>query len=536
MSLQVVRPVGNLERYNVTRSNLNIYHNVVVGNRIHAPGLVQQQSPHSHSSPEEWAQLLLDPITWLIGEHPSLALVVGGHLTAKPVFLKLESIDLLGLIRLVPIKTALQVDRVLEKEHNSPFDLSDQSTPLWRLVIAPIEGDPSSFYLFYTFHHVIGDGRSAMALTSQLIERLNLQHQEKPHQAASDRTTQIIVTTNKPVPASIESRVNCYPSLRTLVFEATRSLLLPKFVKRALETRYWAGEMDSSLHVPNETQLAFLQFSREETTKIVQAAKRQSTTVQSILYVASIFAAKFVFMADPLPSSSSSLADGRDHGTGYSQGDAIVFATPVSLRDWIPQPIAPEDQGNYTSEILHRNIRVSHDSSFWPTAHAYRKQVVRATTTSSGVRDLLEHFGMLSLLPKHDGAWEQFMANQVTRDQHGRKATLKLSNLGRGWDQSRRRQQQQQEQDEESAAVMGFVVKDGVFSQSSGVTASALTLNVATANGVMTVTTTWQKAAFHGKERGEMFVSEFKRILLEAIDHGREEYLFRDATIHPTRI
>jgi hypothetical protein len=139
---------------------------------------------------------------------------------------------------------------------------------------------------------------------------------------------------------------------------------------------------------------------------------------------------------------------------------------------------------------------------------------------------------MLSLLPKHDGAWEQFMANQVTRDQHGRKATLKLSNLGRGWDQSR---QQQQNEAAAAAAVMGFVVKDGVFSQSSGVTASALTMNVATANGVMTVTTTWQKAAFHGKERGEMFVSEFKRIVLEAIEHGRDEYLFRDATIRATR-
>ncbi|KAK3825415.1 MAG: alcohol acetyltransferase [Benniella sp.] len=529
MSLQVARPVDKLERYNVTRSNLNIYHNVLVGNRIHSPHLAK----YSLSSVQEWAQLLLDPITQLLEQHPSLGLVVGDHLTAKPMFLYLKSIDLLSLIRVVPIKTALQVDHIIEEEHNLPFDLSDQSIPLWRLVITPTEDDPSTFYLLYTFHHVIGDGRSAMAITKQFVEQLNLQQDRFDHRNPSlpGSALQMSITSHKPIPASLESRINCYPSMRTLIYEASRVLFLPGFVKKALEPRYWAGEMDSSLEVPNKTELAYLQFSQEDTSSIIRAAKRRSTTVQSVLYAAAVFAVKLVFMSNASslslsPSSASSSSDNDKHSND-KQEETIVFATPVSLRSLISKPIAPEDQGNYTSEILHRKIRVRNESSFWTMAHAYRQQVVRATTTPSGLRGLLEHVGMLSLLPKQDGAWEKFMANQVKRDQHGRKATIKVSNLGCGWDSSRPRDGQGCQ--EESTRILGFSVKDAIFSQSSGVTASALTMNVATANGVMTMTTTWQKATFQGRARGDLFMREFKRILSEALDDAREEYSFSEA-------
>ncbi|KAF9366303.1 hypothetical protein BGX34_004490 [Mortierella sp. NVP85] len=519
MSLQVARPVDHLERYNITRSNLNIYHNVLVGNRIHSPHLAKQFL----SSVQEWAQLLLDPITQLIEQHPSLALVVGDHLTAKPIFLYLKSVDLLSLIRVVPIKTALQVDRIIEEEHNLPFDLSDQSTPLWRLVITPTEDDPSTFYLLYTFHHVIGDGRSAMAITEQLVEQLNLQQDrfDPTNPRLPSSTMQIAIASNKPIPASLESRVNCYPSLRTLIYEASRALFLPGFVKKALEPRYWAGEMDSSLEVPNKTELAYLQFSQEETSSILRAAKRRSTTVQSVLYAAAVFAVKLVFMSN---ASSNNNKHGND-----KQEETIVFATPVSLRSLIAKPIAPEDQGNYTSEILHSKINVRNESNFW--TNAYRQEIVHATTTPSGLRELLEHVGMLSLLPKHDGAWEKFMANQVKRDQHGRKATIKVSNLGRGWDLSRRKDGRGS-QEEESTRTLEFCVQDAVFSQSSGVTASALTMNVATANGIMTMITTWQKATFQSRSRGDLFMREFKRILSEALDDAREEYSFSEAASH----
>ncbi|KAG0257432.1 hypothetical protein BG011_003952 [Mortierella polycephala] len=414
----------------------------------------------------------------------------------------------------------------MERENNTPFDLANQEIPLWRLVVAPIEEDPASFYLLYTFHHAIGDGRSGMALTEQLIQQLNLQAQARIVPCVfsdSHKSAVIEAVSNRPIPDSIESRVDCYPSIRTLLIEASRALFLPGFMKKALEAPYWAGEIDSSLDIPNETELALLRFTPEETRAIVAAAKRRLTTVQSVLYTASIFSAQSIFL-----SAASSHSNRKT--------ESLTFATPVSLRTLLPNTkIAPEDQGNYTSEILHNNIRIVDTTSFWGMTHAYRKKVVQGTQTALGVQTLLEHFGMLSLLSKKDGAWEEFMASRVKKDQHGRKASIKLSNLGQGWKDisaaaaaaistSANDGLAQNVKDEDTE----FLVQDAVFSQSSGVTASALTMSAATANATMTLTVTWQRAAFHGRCRGELFMSEFKRILMEAVANAREDYLFTD--------
>ncbi|KAG0035384.1 hypothetical protein BGZ81_008984 [Podila clonocystis] len=495
-SLKLIRPIDNLERYNVTRSNVNIYNNVIIGNRIHS------SFPSIPTTTQQWVRFLHSPLAQLFGQHALLTAVVGSHLSAKPVFLRLPAIDISHTIRTLTIPAPRDIGTVLEDEHNMPFDLSNQTDPLWRIVIAQIEHD-QSFYLLFSFHHVIADGRSAMSLTEQLIHLLN-SAQDNPEETSSI----IPVTSTKSAPDAIEARVDCSPSLRTLLYEATRAIFLPGFVKKALETRYWAGEIDSSLECPNETQLGYLQFTREETSQIIQAAKARGTTVQALLYTASVFATKSVFMS-------------QDDRIGQEENtdEALMFATPVSLRGLIPDPIAPEDMGNYTSEILHDNVCVAHESSYWAMTSEYRKQVVHGTTTPRGLQDLLEHFGMLKFLSTKDGGWEEFMKSKVNKDQHGRKASIKLSNLGQGWDSVVGKGDDSQ----------AFTVGDGVFSQSSGVTASALTMNAATANGVLTITTTWQKAGFRGRERGDLFVKEFKRILFEAIEPKRQEYLFSDA-------
>ncbi|KAF8944154.1 hypothetical protein BGZ47_004577 [Haplosporangium gracile] len=513
MALQVVRPVDNLERYNVTRSNVNIYNNVSVGVSIHSPVTL----PSHH---QDWAQLLLNPITILLDRHPILATVVGDHLTGHPVFLRLQSIDLLPLIEVYSTSVAGDEDdmktiaRVLEDEHNKPFDLADQATPLWRLAIVPNGQGQDSFHLIYIFHHVIGDGRSAMALTEQFVEQLNLQLQStspSPSPSVSSTSSfKIPIVSDKPIPASIESRINCYPSIRSLLWEVSRAIFLPGFIKKALEIKYWAGEIDSSLEVPNQTEVEFLKLTQIETRAVVRMAKVRATTVQAILYTASIFAVRAVFM-------SGSTVDEKNNKEGSavvereSDEEALVFATPCSLRDLIPNRIGADEQGNYVSEILHDNIRVKDGSGFWAMTDAYRKEVVAGTTTPRGLQDLLEHFGALALLSKKDGGWENFMTSKVTKDQHGRKASVKLSNLGRGWDTP----------SSFGAAGALYTVQGAVFSQSSGVTASALTMSAATANGSLSISTTWQKAAFHSRARGETFVAEFKRILLfVALQHA----------------
>jgi len=530
-SLEVVRPVHHLERYNVTRSNVKIYNNVAIGVRFQCSQLLQQslRREDQRLSNRFWSRLLIGPMTTILEKHPSLGLVVGDALSARPTFLRLPSLDLSKQIRIVTVPATEKmntveeeesgggVGAVMEEEHNLPFDLLDLQAPLWRMVIVLDEKKSDVVTLLYTFHHVIADGRSALALIEQLYQQLNLQAATSSILEDTSSITDFKITPapQGPMPEAIESLTNCFPSARTLVWEATRAILLPPFLKKALESPYWAGEIDSTLEVPNETQLRFLRFTKEETQQIVRTAKDRGTTVQSILATASIFAAVLVFMT------------GQD-----TTREPLVFATPVSLRDLIHTrsgstmqgPIPAADQGNYTSEILHENVQVAEDNStsFWSMTDAYRQQVLRGTKTDRGVQELLEHFGMLALLPKDkDGSWEKFMRDKIFKDQHGRKASIKLSNLGRAtWSTP--------SSSSSGASEPMFKAEDAFFSQSSGVTASALTMNALTVNGVLIVTTTWQKAGFKGRERGDRYVQAFKQILMQAIKSGQQDYLFQD--------
>lgn len=535
ISLETVRPVHYLERYNVTRSNVKIYNNVTIGVRFRCSQLLQQslQQGNQRLSNQFWSRLLIGPMTTILGRHPSLGVVVGDALSARPTFLRLPSLDLSKQIRIVTVPATEKVDvaeeeecgggvrAVLEEEHNLTFDLLDLQAPLWRMVVVLNEEKSDLVTLLYTFHHVIADGRSAMAVIEQLSQLLNLQATASTSSFLDDNSSitdfKITPAAERPMPEAIESLTNCFPSARTLIWEATRAILLPSFLKKALEYRYWAGEIDSTLDVPNETQLRFLRFTKEETQQIVRTAKDRGTTVQSILATASIFAAVLVFMT------------GQD-----TKREPLVFATPVSFRDLIHTrsgstmqgPIPAADQGNYTSEILHENVQVAEDNStsFWSMTDAYRQQVLRGTKTDRGVQELLEHFGMLALLPKDkDGSWEKFMRDKIFKDQHGRKASIKLSNLGRAtWTTP------SSSSSSSEASEPMFKVEDAFFSQSSGVTASALTMNALTVNGVLIVTTTWQKAGFQGRERGDRYVRAFKQILMQAIESGRQGYLFQE--------
>ncbi|KAG0030556.1 hypothetical protein BGZ81_002513 [Podila clonocystis] len=454
--LPLVRPIGNLERYSVSRTNAGLYYNVVVGTRLQLlPGT--QGSQTAPKDPAQWLKLLTGPLTWLVQKHPSLSVVIGDHLSSHPTFLRMPSVDLSKIVRVTSIDRSHDIPKVLEEEHAKPFDFTNHDVPLWRIVVAHVAED-DSFYLLYAFGHMIADGRSGVALTEQLVERLNYEATIAPPTEALSTT---VVSPTDPLPEPLEKRANCYPSIPTLVKEAVSALLLPPFIKKAFEKKYWA---------------------------------------------ASVFATKAVFLSNKSNDKELSTTD-----------DMLVFTSPVATRPLLTPPIDKYDQGSYTSEIVTRDIVIQLETSFWDLSKRLRDQIVQGTQTPGGVRELLEHIGLLQFVPNHQGGWEEFLRSKVTKEQHGRGTTLELSNVGRAWDQPK------------DDKAMVFKVQEGVFSQSAMITGPALMLNAATANGVLTMVGTWQRAAFSGRERGETMLNEFKRILLQATEPGKEEFVFREA-------
>ncbi|KAF9992529.1 hypothetical protein BGZ80_009318 [Entomortierella chlamydospora] len=501
MTLPVIREVYNLERYSLARANAGTYLNVAVGTRL----TLQSKEGQLPKDFAQWLDLLTGPLTWLIQQHSALSVVIGDHLSANPMFLRLPSVDLAKIIRVTSINKLDEFAQVLEYEHAHPFDLTDFEIPLWRIAVVHVKED-DSFYLIYVFMHAIGDGRSAMSLSEQLVEQLNI-HAAKPTSLDGKPSLPTVVTSpNDPLPLPMEERVNCDPRLFTLVKEAILSLLLPAFVKKAIEPKYWSGEVDATLEAPHDTRVGMWCLSKEETAQLTQASKAHKTTIQSILFTASCFAIKSVFLSKVEGSKATTTKD------------KLSYATPVALRPLISPPISPQDQGNYTSELVTKNIQIDLDTGFWDLTKSYREQIIKGTKTPEGVRGMVEHAGLLKYLPNQPGGWEDFLRGQVTKEQHGRMATLKLSNVGKAWDQP-------------SPESVAFKVEEGIFSQSSGLTSSAFTLNAATANGVLSMIGTWQKTTFTSCDRAHLYMAEFKRILLEATEPGRKDYRFQETLL-----
>ncbi|KAF8979307.1 hypothetical protein BGZ52_005041 [Haplosporangium bisporale] len=328
-----------------------------------------------------------------------------------------------------------------------------------------------------------------------LVERLN--HEiNNPTAAASNPA--IIPTSNEPLPPSIEQRTDCRPSIKTLLKEATMILFLPGPLKRMLEKKYWSGDIDASAKAPHETLISYIALTQEETKKIVAAAKVHKTTVNTMLFTASMFALKSLFLTDVSNKTNPSTTK-----------DKFCFSTAVALRNMISPPIDKYDQGVYLSEAVTKNIKVKLETPFWGLSHMYGASIIKSTQTPKGNKKLLEHAGLLEYLPN-----TRFVVSQFKKLQHGRESTVRFSNLGKAWDQPK---------DQE----IGFKVLHPVFSQSACTTSSAFTFQAATANNTLTITNSWQRSTFETREKADKMLAEMRRIMLEAAE--KEDYSFRDS-------
>ncbi|KAF9378599.1 hypothetical protein BGX21_002871 [Mortierella sp. AD011] len=201
---------------------------------------------------------------------------------------------------------------------------------------------------------------------------------------------------------------------------------------------------------------------------------------------------------------------------GGSTKETITCMTMTCLRDKISNPISRTDHGNYVFAPWQNGLYIREESSFWEITHNYRMQTIGAVSTPQKVQELLEEIGLLNYLPNKASAWSDAMINRIGQAQHGRDSSFAISNIGIGWKGP-------------VPASSQLLIKDVIFSSSPIKSYAAFSMCVTTANGILSVVTSWDKAAFKERARVELFVSEFKRILLEAVEDGRETYLFKDA-------
>ncbi|KAI9231476.1 MAG: alcohol acetyltransferase [Podila humilis] len=506
MASAVSRPIANLERYFLGLGNARMFYNVAIGTRLRfQPSNGPKELPRDK---DQWLALLVPALATVLQRHPLMNTYIADHLASTPTFQAMSSIDLSKIVAVDSIQQPEDIAKLLQVEHDKPFDLANHAVPLWRIMVVQVVGD-GTFYLLYFYHHSLSDGRSSAVFTEQLIDALNHPNNTVPELVASNNPWTITCPT-APLPLPMEQRVEGTPSLKTLVRHFLNLFILPARLKMALETPYWAGEFPSTLTGPNKTQIGVVVLTPEETDQVIAAAKREKTTVNSVLFTSLLFAIKSVF-------HSGRHNDNDKEELPTTTKDLFKASTMVCPRQLFSPVVERSEHVLFIAELVSQGHCVKLETPFWDFTRAYHAQVIEVQTPEA-CRKLLEFYGTLDYMSKTPQGYERALHRRYVRQQHGREGTVRTSNIGVGW-----RGQERED--------LPFKVLHPVFSQSAVTTGPVFTFCIATGGGSLVVSNAWEREAFQSRERADRVLEEFRRIVVEACQEDQERYLFRDVVV-----
>ncbi|TPX17508.1 uncharacterized protein E0L32_003151 [Thyridium curvatum] len=302
-----LRPLGPLEQYSVTRSQLGIYLNVCL------TAFISRQTA-GHLKPR-----LCRALAALILRHPVLS-AVPVDLDSQPSrFVRLPTIDLdtVVTVRDVAEDEEFSLDTALEAQHNEPFvHRPGELIPFWRVLAFENGADIA---LTLCFHHSLFDGKSAVVFLEDLGVLLS-----DPSEHTSLAEGVIPTPIYAPLPPALES---------ILELPLSNAFVAKQKEEPEVEAHVWSARAQS---LPVRTRFSSLHLSSRASKTIVNQSKQHGVSVTATLMsclASSIFAA--------IPEEYSTI-----------QGDCAV-----SLRPFLGPHVTERDMGCWVaafSETYHR--------------------------------------------------------------------------------------------------------------------------------------------------------------------------------------
>ena len=283
----------------------------------------------------------------VIAAHPILTAIPIDEDTPSPYYVRIPYLDLRQCVTFVSSKSDVEsnnssnnveLDALLEREHNTDFKARSGELPFWRVVVLY---SPSTFTVAFIFHHAISDGTSGLAFHRHLLSALQdvLLAPEPLENDASD-LIHIIRAPESPLLPSLES-VHELPFSREHLLRVSNKEKLP-----GAPTNTWTGSQCSDS--PDLSTSRFQSFTMSPTTtqKLVTASRKNSTTITGLID-AIIAAALFA----NLPKEYDSL---RSDGA-------------ISFRRHLPHHIVDENSlGTWTSRYVVDHARAADGDSVSP--------------------------------------------------------------------------------------------------------------------------------------------------------------------------
>ena len=283
--------------------------------------------------------------------------------------------------------SADDLEAVIERESDVPLDFN--LGPLWRAIllneIYVAEKDTYKNAIVFTFHHVITDGRSILAMLEQLLCYLTMLYEGQ----------EVLVESMPFRPSTAHlMRHSCTPSvLDKAVFTVTsilsrlRAFLFKSPNPQNVFLSNYPPVFTRNSAAPNKTSVVYREVSPGETLSLIKKCKMEKCSVHG-----AITAATHIAMAKILQNGNEKAPDGPM---------SIKSSCNVDLR----KECCPEIERNefvLCVSSFRTEIKVSPDiKDFWKFAKECTRQVQRAFFTSQHHKFLKQCHMKLAAVEQH---------------------------------------------------------------------------------------------------------------------------------------
>ncbi|KIW74267.1 hypothetical protein Z517_12207 [Fonsecaea pedrosoi CBS 271.37] len=449
-----LRAVGRLERYSTARHDLKFYLGPAV--------TVSYKLPNSRS--DQLKVCVYKALGDVITRHPILSAIPVDENTQDPYFIRLPEIN---LDKCVFFQTRHldydpdagderdgELDELLGTQHSVPYEAPN---PFWRLFVLTSSARPSEFTASFFYHHALGDGISGIAFHrtfhSALCQVLSNLEIDPP-------STSVITSPSTPLLPSLES---AHP-LPISTWHILTVLFKHKIWSPSRDPGLWTG---SKCITPlGRTGARHLALSASSTTALKNICRKNGTTISGALQTL-VAGALFAHLPEKFTKVACS---GALSVRGFLPADAGI--TEDSMGVWVQGMSDTYTRDHFSTTQHGDSDKGAHDLLPWPEARRSRQNIERVLSLKGHNTDV----GMLRFVQDYQ---EELFLSKVGKD---RDSSFEVSNLGLFKKQP------------PSGDVEGVEMGRMVFTQSAGVTASAIQVSVVTgADGCLVLGVTWQK-------------------------------------------
>ncbi|KAK7203257.1 alcohol acetyltransferase [Myxozyma melibiosi] len=253
------RPLSFLEQYFVNRCLLDFYRSVVVW----------VQYEHEITS-----ESLYTALTKLVLDNSALCCRISLSPDKKSQRVAmLKEIDLADLVSFEEGDESTEsLERLLMHNHDKKTEYTDDSKPLWRLVVYNMR------YVLFVFDHSVFDGMSGRLFVSKLSELL--QNSSVPSDSTVPSTV-VSVPADMTPPPRFEELTKMDPPL-FYVLKALSAEFAPKWLFPKKDPRN-ASVYAPMFHPVADYKVRLRTFSTEESEKLLAMTRKHNTTITALL-------------------------------------------------------------------------------------------------------------------------------------------------------------------------------------------------------------------------------------------------------------